>query len=1442
MAYIVTYDDDYLFDPYTGDDSTISDASISAEVNASAYFDFTIPSTHHLYNTIEERAGIVKVYSDSKLLFMGEITEIEEDFYGSKSVSCVDPRDHLNDIMVRPYSTIEGEQQYVAPSSVDGYFQWLIDQYNKGAMNPKFRFDVGVNQGAYLDKNNYIYRSSKDFPTVGDEIEDQILDSLGGYLTLTYPNGVPTLNLYADVQEANTQIIDFGINLVDFTKTTRTDSQYTAVRPEGGTPDKEESDSDNPTPVTIESLGDGVTSIDSDYVKLGDVVYCTSAVNRYGYKEYSWREGDTLDPQELLEKAVAALKKVVEPKLTLEIKAVDMALFMDGYDHLECGQVARVRSLPHGVDEYLLVSSTEIDLRDPSQTKYTLGQAFDSLTGEQSSFVKSLNAGINSSLDAVAGLDQTVKDQGVLIDQANNNAITAIEDAQEAQQKADQAQQAADAANDLAQDSLEQAQQAHNLAEQIQAVVTEVTEDVTQIQGDMQQAQEDLEATSQKADQAIQKANELAGSVENVTTEISGLQDDFDGLQVTVSGAVENANEALTQVSQTKTDLEGFKTSVSQTYTTKQELDDAIEQEVLDRNAAIEVGIDGISATVSSNYTELTSKVNDAQADADAALEAAQSNAEDLTNFASEVSGDLNDLQSQIDGSIQTWFYSGVPTLANQPANQWTDSTTRNNHLGDLYYDTTTGYAYRFMLQNESYSWGKITDSDVTKALQDAAKAQDTADNKRRVFVTTPTPPYDVGDLWVQGSGGDIKRCQTAKTSSQSYAAADWVLASKYTDDSALDDYKDVVATTYATKSSLTQTANEIRAEVSESYQVKGDYATSDDLDDAIAQEVLDRNSAISQSATQIQQTVSQTYTTKQEASEIEDTANSAITVANDAKDDLENYKTTVSETYATNSSVTQTAESIKSEVAATYTTKTEFQDTVDGLATTDYVQTTYATKTQLEQTENSITASVEAKYLSKTDASSTYATKTQLEQTEDSITTTVSQVQTIADNAFAKASQVEQTAEGLQVTLTEVEATANTAKNNASTALSTANTAQDTADGLKGSLTLFNGSFESGTTTGWTYNGANSPYVNDAVPYSGTYKLVFPYSSGGNKNLINNSYIPVRANQKLRITCALYPDSTEASSSIGFLLSNGDTVTVGVSITGGSWRVYTGVVTIPSGVTTARARIAWNPTSAGNMRVDSVIVEDVTDADNAAKTATNYLKFDSTGLTVGNVAGTLRANTHLTNNSLEVRNGTTVLASFGASEIELGVNSTSSVIKFCGGAGQIMYTGSRRISIANSSDANYPEIAIDTPNCSFGLSDRYQSANLGAIPNVAWLSAENLCLHRAGQSEVYVPMSQFINLLYNYAHPVGSIIFLKSINNGNYTPNQLGYVGTWKKCAVGLSTSQSPFRALDNVSGGNGDVVCQYNRANNAAQKWWFDIYPNSGNRVDVDVWLRTA
>ena len=822
MAYVIKYDDEYLFDPYVGED-TVTDATITATINASSYFDFTITRDHRLYNTVKERSGIVSVYFDSTLLFMGEITSIEEDFYGSKTISCVDPRDQLSNVLLRPYSTVEGEQANLAPSSVDGYFQWLIDQYNDGMINAKFKLDVGVNQGAYLDKNNHIYRENDQFPTVASELEDKILDSLGGYLAPTYPNGSPTLNLYSDVHEANTQIIDFGVNLLDFSKETATSDQYTAIRPVGGTPerDSDESDAEEPEPVTLEPLGDGVTSVDSDYIKRGDVVYCLSAVNRYGYKEYNWSEGDTLDPQELLEKAVAELKKNVEPKLTIEVSAVDMALFAEGYDHLECGQVARVRSKPHGIDEYLMVSSVDIDLQDPSQTKYTLGQAFDSLTGEQSSYVKSLNSGINSSLDSVAALDQTVKDQASQIGSVEQIANDAKDTATNAQTAADNAQNTANSAQQAAQDAqnsassaLDKAEAAEGAVSEIQGMIEDINSGAEQAKQDAAQAKADAQQAAAKADAAAEKADSYQQQITDVTTIVNGVAQEVEGYTAQISGAVQDAEAALTATTALATDLNGFKTQVNQTYATK----DALNQEVLNRQSAIEQTASSITQIVSENYTELKGYSDAAQSTAEEALSAANQANSDLAEFTSTVTGDLADLQDQIDGNIATWFYAGTPTLTNEPAVNWTTTEEKNQHLGDLYYDTNNGYAWRFMVQNGSYSWGRITDSDVTKALEDAANAQDTADSKRRVFVSQPTPPYDIGDLWVQGENGDILRCATPRASG-SYNASDWVLASKYTDDSALEVFEGQVADIYSTKPELETATDAITATVEENFE-----------------------------------------------------------------------------------------------------------------------------------------------------------------------------------------------------------------------------------------------------------------------------------------------------------------------------------------------------------------------------------------------------------------------------------------------------------------------------------------------------------------------------------------------------------------------------------------------------------------------------------------------
>lgn len=153
----------------------------------------------------------------------------------------------------------------------------------------------------------------------------------------------------------------------------------------------------------------------------------------------------------------------------------------------------------------------------------------------------------------------------------------------------------------------------------------------------------------------------------------------------------------------------------------------------------------------------------------------------ELNGFVIATGKNLKELQDQVDGNITTWFYSGVPTDSNEPAKYWTTDNEKNNHLGDLYYDKDTGYAYRYSLDNDVYSWIKITDNDVTQALAIANSAKDTADSKRRVFVVEPTTPYDCGDLWIKDE--ELYRCQTTKSKDETFEENDWIIATKYTDD-----------------------------------------------------------------------------------------------------------------------------------------------------------------------------------------------------------------------------------------------------------------------------------------------------------------------------------------------------------------------------------------------------------------------------------------------------------------------------------------------------------------------------------------------------------------------------------------------------------------------------------------------------------------------------------
>ena len=843
MGYRVLYDNQLLFDPYT--DDRITDTKLSSKLNAAAYFDFTIAPTHSLYSKLAERAGEVRIYFNNLILYKGEITKIDEDFEGNDQVSCTGVLDYLTATRVRPYSTIKGEQTLTCPATIDGYFQWLIDQHNSNCLDSRKRFSVGVNQGNMLDKNNYIYRASEQRPTTGAEIEDKILDSKGGYLFVRYQDDLNIVDLYADVHDVNTQIIDYGVNILDFTKTVTAESQYTAVVATGYTPDPPEGQPDaKMKPITLEGYADGVTPYSSTIVKMGDRVYDVDAVNRYGYREYYVSNTDIKTYDGLLEYACKTLNTLLSPATTISVRAVDLALIMgEKYQHLQLGQAVRVRSKPRKVDEYLMVNSIELDLMNPENTTFVLGASYDTLTGQQSAYLKALNSSINASLDTMDALGTDVKNSAKLAQEAKEKAETATETATDAAAKADKVTDIANSAVNKAETAISKADTAISTSTETQAKVTLVEKQATEAKNaadTAKKAADDATTAANSAQSSAEKANEAAS---NANTAASNAQSTADSALSSAAQANKDVGNVKTQITEInkemtsvkqdaatlRDDLSGQITTVKETmeadYTKKSELSDT------ETNLRTEItkSAAGLRTEVSQTYStkkelETTTKAaQTAQSTADAAKKAAESNASDLANAVSKFDGDITNLKDQIDGAIQTWFYDGIPNALTEPEVHWTTDKDRQTHLGDLYYDNQTGFCYRYMNQNGVYSWARIQDTDVTKALSDAAKAQGTANAKKRIFVATPTPPYDVGDLWVQGSTGDILRCQTQKIDGQAYAEADWVKASKYTDDTAVTKLSNTVEKTYATKSTVNQLSDKIEQTVSSVEEVRTD-------------------------------------------------------------------------------------------------------------------------------------------------------------------------------------------------------------------------------------------------------------------------------------------------------------------------------------------------------------------------------------------------------------------------------------------------------------------------------------------------------------------------------------------------------------------------------------------------------------------------------------------
>ena len=193
-------------------------------------------------------------------------------------------------------------------------------------------------------------------------------------------------------------------------------------------------------------------------------------------------------------------------------------------------------------------------------------------------------------------------------------------------------------------------------------------------------------------------------------------------------------------------------------------------------------------------------------------------------------------------------------------------------------------------------------------------------------------------------------------------------------------------------------------------------------------------------------------------------------------------------------------------------------------------------------------------------------------------------------------------------------------------------------------------------------------------------------------------------------------------------------------------------------------------------------------EASNAAKTATNYMKFDNSGLTVGDFTkNTLGRNVNIDNSSVNIRNGSNVLASFAESLIEIGKNTSVSAVSFmngtvkliaqmetwnniafrnayllaqntiCIGAGSTDPTSDKLASMLTVRKDRINEINADVTDTEghAHMNIRGGKASVYSDGNAGWSSVNVIANKDTSQVELYTNGSNGNRALINYSHAI---------------------------------------------------------------------------------------
>jgi hypothetical protein len=319
-----------------------------------------LPPTHPYYNDFNDNArggfhsyrSVVTIYRDEVLRFRGRILYPTDDFNLTRSITCEGERCFLRDGVNRPYKY---------NSSPENIFRDVIGLYNAQVEAFK-QFVVGTIDGISIDP---IIFESDEAETFAATV-DKLIELCGGYIVFTTNTaGQRVINWYSSIAYSNQQIIEFGENLMDFSRTTANTDLATVIVPYGA---KDETTGER---ITIKTVNN-----EFDFIKDDEAVALRGVIAKAVY----WDEITT--PEALLTKAQQYLNNSKNLVTSLELTAIDLSLLDKSIDSFMVGDMITVRSKPHGVngDTYQLMEQS-IDFLQPQNDRIVLGKSVTSLTG-----------------------------------------------------------------------------------------------------------------------------------------------------------------------------------------------------------------------------------------------------------------------------------------------------------------------------------------------------------------------------------------------------------------------------------------------------------------------------------------------------------------------------------------------------------------------------------------------------------------------------------------------------------------------------------------------------------------------------------------------------------------------------------------------------------------------------------------------------------------------------------------------------------------------------------------------------------------------------------------------------------------------------------------------------------------------------------------------------